>query len=163
MRRSIEIAVIAVFSALTAVVTAYVGSFFPSPTGGYTHIGDSIIFIAALLFGARVGSFVGAIGSMVADLIVHYRFWYVSIIAHGLEGFIAGIAKGKKVYLQALLCFLGGVVMSFTYFSVNVFIKGFGPALASLFRDIFGQTLVSTIIAVPIVKAVEKAMGTRIK
>jgi hypothetical protein len=27
---------------------------------------------------------------------------------------------------------LGGLVMSFTYFAVNVFVKGLGPALASL-------------------------------
>ena len=161
MRVSEEIAVTAMFSALTAVLTAYVGSFFPSPTGGYTHIGDSAIFIAALLFGSRVGGLVGAIGSTVADLVVHYPRWYVTIVAHGLEGFIAGMGRRRRVYVQGILCFLGGVVMALTYFSVNVFIKGLGPALASLFRDVFGQTLVSTVIAVPVVGATEYALRGR--
>ena len=37
----------------------------PSPTGGYTHIGDFVVFAAALLFGYKVGSFARALYSVV--------------------------------------------------------------------------------------------------
>ncbi|MEM2906044.1 MAG: hypothetical protein QW587_10000, partial [Candidatus Bathyarchaeia archaeon] len=40
---ALEVAFIAVFSALTAVLTATTGQLFPSPTGGYTHVGDTVI------------------------------------------------------------------------------------------------------------------------
>ncbi|MEM2428432.1 MAG: ECF transporter S component, partial [Candidatus Bathyarchaeia archaeon] len=50
---TVETASIAIFSALTASATAFTGQFFPSPTGGYTHIGDSVIFIAALIYGPK--------------------------------------------------------------------------------------------------------------
>ena len=49
--------------------------------------------------------------------------------------------------------------MSLTYFAINVFVKGLGPALASLFRDICGQTVVSTLIALPVVKAIEPMLA----
>ena len=159
---TIEIASIAVFSALTASATAFTGQFFPSPTGGYTHVGDSVIFIASLMYGPRVGAIVGAIGAVAADIYVGYPRWFVSIPAHGLEGFIAGLGKGRKMYMQALLCLLGGVVMALTYFYVNVFIKGFGPAVISLFRDVFGQVAVSLILTIIIKPILSKASSKKI-
>jgi uncharacterized membrane protein len=159
---TVEVASIAVFSALTASATAFTGQFFPSPTGGYTHVGDSVIFIASLIYGPRVGALVGAIGAVAADIYVGYPRWFVSIPAHGLEGFIAGLGKGRKMYMQVLFCLLGGVVMALTYFYVNVFIKGFGPAVISLFRDVFGQVAVSLILTIIIKPILSKASSKRI-
>ncbi|MEM2841751.1 MAG: ECF transporter S component [Thermoproteota archaeon] len=157
---TVETASIAIFSALTASATAFTGQFFPSPTGGYTHIGDSVIFIAALIYGSKAGALIGAIGAVAADLYVGYSRWFISIPAHGLEGFIAGLGKGRKMYIQVALCLLGGIVMALTYFYVNVFIKGLGPALTSLFRDVFGQVAVSLVITV-IVKPVLSKMSSK--
>jgi len=67
---SVELAAATSLSAMAAVLTAFTGSFFPSPTGGYTNIGDTAIFAAALLYGSRVGGLVGAIGPLIADLII---------------------------------------------------------------------------------------------
>jgi len=159
---TVETASIAVFSALTASATAFTGQFFPSPTGGYTHVGDSVIFIASLMYGPKVGVLVGAIGAVAADIYVGYPRWFVSIPAHGLEGFIAGLGKGRKMYMQVLLCLLGGVVMALTYFYVNVFIKGFGPAVISLFRDVFGQVAVSLILTIVIKPILSKASSRKI-
>ncbi|RLE67112.1 MAG: hypothetical protein DRJ47_00950 [Thermoprotei archaeon] len=152
--QSVKIALIALFSALTAVLTYFTRV--PSPTGGYTHIGDSAIYVAALIFGIQVGAPVGVIGPLVTDLVTGYPRWYVSLVAHGIQGVVASLAKGKNTLVQTCVIFLAGVLMAFTYFSVNVFIKGLAPAISSLARDIFGQTLVSVIVAIPVVKAIEK-------
>jgi len=61
-----------VLSALTAVLTYLPGLAFPSPTGGYTHVGDTVIYLSALLFGPWMGLTVGLIGPVVADLLVGY-------------------------------------------------------------------------------------------
>ena len=63
-----EIAVTTVLSAAYAAAIMLV--VIPSPTGGYTHIGDFVVFVAALLFGARVGGFVGIIGSIVSGITI---------------------------------------------------------------------------------------------
>jgi hypothetical protein len=57
------------------------------------------------------------------------------------------LGRGRGFPLQLAAMILGGLVMSFTYFAVNVFVKGLGPALASLARDVLGQTLVSAALA----------------
>jgi len=130
----------------------------PSPTGGMTHIGDVIVFLAALLFGYKVGGLVGIIGAVAADLFVGYPRWFVSILAHGLEGFILGFAKNKPLPIQILLCIIGGFLMATTYFLVNVFIKGYPLAIISYIRDLLGQAGVSMVIALIIVGIIRRAL-----
>jgi hypothetical protein len=90
-----EIALVAVFSALTATLTGSTGIMLPSPTGGYTHIGDTAIFIAALLFGSKVGGFVGIIGPVVADL----SPWHTGIHRRSWEGKKYGNTSGSTCVL----------------------------------------------------------------
>jgi uncharacterized membrane protein len=158
-----EIALVAVFSALTAILTGMTGLMLPTPTGGYTHIGDTAIYVAALLFGAKVGGCVGIIGPVAADLLVGYPRWFVTVLAHGSQGFIAGLGKGKSKVTQVALLALSGVVMSTVYFFVNIFIKGVPIAVISFARDLFGQSLVSIILGMVMAKAVEKALPAIMK
>lgn len=151
-----QIAVTSVLSALTAVITIITGSLVPSPTGGYTHIGDMVIFVAAMLFGSKVGGLTGIIGSVVADFWLAYPRWYVSIPAHGLEGAIAGFGKNKPLAIQVILCIFAGFIMASTYFYVNLFIKGYPLALISYARDLLGQAGVSLLLAIGISKTVKK-------
>jgi uncharacterized membrane protein len=153
---TVEVAVASVFSALTAILTGT--AFMPSPTGGYTHIGDTMIFLAALLFGCKVGGIVGVIGPVAADLFVGYSRWFVTVPAHGVEGLIAGFGKGKSVVTQVLLCFLGGFVMATTYFFVNIFIKGYPLAVVSFLRDLFGQAVISMILGIVLSRIVKRTL-----
>ena len=130
----------------------------PTPTGGYTHIGDTIIYVAALLFGCKVGGFVGIIGPVVADLFVGYPRWFVTVLAHGSQGFIAGLGRKRSTVLQIFLLVFSGFVMATTYFFVNIFIKGYPIAIISFVRDLFGQALVSLILGLILVKGAEKAI-----
>ncbi|PLJ77870.1 ECF transporter S component [Infirmifilum sp. SLHALR2] len=153
-KRSVFLAIVAIFSALTAILTYFPR--LPSPTGGYTHVGDTIIYLAGLLFGSKVGLAVGLLGPTIADIVVGYPRWYVTLMAHGLQGFIAGMGEGKSLRTQVVVMITAGLVMSFTYFVVNVYVKGFVPALDSLRRDIFGQTLASVLLAAILVKRLER-------
>ncbi|MGB9728027.1 MAG: ECF transporter S component [Nitrososphaeria archaeon] len=154
-----EIAYVSVFSALTAVLTVSTGGLVPSPTGGFTHIGDTIIFFTALLMGSRCGMLVGSIGSVAADIFLAYPRWYVSIPAHGFEGLIAGLGKDKPIWIKIVFLIIGGFIMASTYFIVNIFIKGYPLAVISYFRDLFGQAGISIIISLML----EKIVKARIK
>ncbi|MEM1568334.1 MAG: ECF transporter S component [Thermofilaceae archaeon] len=161
-RRSAAFAAVAsMLSALTAVLTYFPGLALPSPTGGYTHIGDTVIYLAALLFGPAMGATVGLVGPVIADLLIGYPRWYVTLVAHGLQGYVAGLGEGKRFPVQLAAMLVGGLIMSFTYFAVNVFVKGLAPALVSLARDIFGQTAVSVALAAILLKPLEKSPPVR--
>jgi len=158
---SIEIAMVSVFSAIYAIAILMV--VIPSPTGGYTHIGDVVVFIAALLFGYRVGGLVGVIGAVVADLYTGYSRWFVSILAHGLEGAIAGLAKGRSITFQIIACIIGGFLMASTYFLINIFIKGFPLAVISYGRDLFAQAGVSMALGIAIANVIKKTLPQLLK
>lgn len=153
---SVEVSTVAVFSASYAImILTFV---IPSPTGGYTHIGDTIVFIAALLFGYRVGGLVGIVGAVVADLYTGYSRWYVSILAHGVEGLIAGLGRGRSIVVQVIMCMIGGFLMASTYFLINIFIKGFPLAVISYGRDLFAQAAVSMVLGLVIVNIVKRVL-----
>ncbi|MEM2879982.1 MAG: ECF transporter S component [Candidatus Bathyarchaeia archaeon] len=151
-----EVAVVAVLSAVYATLIIVLKV--PSPTGGYTHIGDLVVFAAALLFGYKVGGLVGVVGSVAADFYVGYERWFVSVLAHGLEGLIPGLAKGKSLVVQAVACVVGGFLMATTYFIINVFIKGYPAAIISYMRDLFVQAGISIVVGLAVVKAVRSAV-----
>lgn len=142
-----ETAYISVFSALTAVLTVGTGGLVPSPTGGFTHIGDTVIFFTALMMGSRCGMLVGAIGSVAADIFLAYPRWYVSVPAHGFEGLIAGLGKSNSTYLKVIFLAIGGFVMASTYFVVNILLKGYPLDIISYLRDLFGQADISIILS----------------
>ena len=153
---TMQIANSAALSALTAIMTGI--AFVPSPTGGFTHIGDTVILIASLLFGSKVGAVTGVIGSVAADMWVGYPRWFVSIPAHGLEGLIAGLGKGKSTSVQLGLCILGGIVMASVYFYVNIFIKGWALAVISYGRDLFLQAGISIVLAVILTRTLQRVL-----
>jgi uncharacterized membrane protein len=156
MRATQEIALIAVLSAAYAAAISLI--ILPSPTGGYTHIGDFVVFMAALLFGYRVGGFVGVIGALAVDLFTGYPRWFVSIPAHGLEGFVPGLMKNKPFAMQVIGCIVGGFLMATTYFLVNIYIKGIALAVISYARDLFVQAGLSIVVALIVVKTVKRVL-----
>ena len=159
MRKTVRICLIVMFSALCAIMT----SIFRVPSlTGYTHLGDVAIYVSALLFGSYVGGFVGGIGSTVADLVVGYPKWYVTVLAHGLQGVIVGTGKDKALSFQIIIAVIGGIVMSLVYWSINIIIFGRALAFGSLINDLFGQTMVSIIISIPIVKTVKRIIRERL-
>jgi uncharacterized membrane protein len=153
---TLQVTTSAVFAGLTAALTSFIAV--PSPTGGYTGIGDTMIFVAALLFGPRVGGLSGAIGAVAADLYTGYDRWFISIPAHGLEGIIAGFARGRRVTVQVALLVIGGFVMASSYFYLNVFIRGLPVAVISYVRDLFGQAGISLILSLIVARSVQRIM-----
>lgn len=56
---------------------------------------------------------------------VGYPRWFITVVAHGVEGLIAGFSGGRNIVVQTVLCAVGGLFMTLTYFYVNIFIKGY--------------------------------------
>jgi len=120
----------------------------PSPAGGYLHFGDAVVFMSALLFGYKVGGLTGIVGAVLADLYLAYPRWYISILVHGLEGFIPGLTRRKPAHLQIVAYVVGGFLMASTYFFINVFIRGYPVAALSFIQDLIGRAGISIIVGV---------------
>ena len=95
-----------------------------SATQGYIHLGDSMILLIAVFFGARYGMLAGGIGSALADILSGYAHWApFTFIIKGVMGYLIGkIAQQKGVQAKFFTGrnFLAAVVgiawMVFGYF-----------------------------------------------
>jgi uncharacterized membrane protein len=112
--RFVQLAIAAVFAALTCVTTLVLTLGVPA-TGGYFNVGEIVIYIAALLFGPRVGAFAGGVGASISDMIVAAQFAPGTLIVKGCEGAIVGLLnrtfrKTSKSHWRMLTVFLGVIV-----------------------------------------------------
>jgi len=98
-----NLAVTAVFTALVCVVTMVFSIYVPA-TEGFFNIGESMVFLSALLFGPLVGAFAGGVGSMLADLLLGYPHYApATLIIKGCEGAIVGMLKKRNPQLSSKL------------------------------------------------------------
>lgn len=124
MERTKQLAAAGIFTALVAVVTVLVQIPIPA-SGGYFNLGESVIYIAALLFGPLVGAFAGGVGSMLADVATGYIAYAPgTLVIKGIEGFLVGylFVKLKRAGVKAepasdasrtfLWILIGGFVMA---------------------------------------------------
>ncbi|MEM2588686.1 MAG: ECF transporter S component [Candidatus Bathyarchaeia archaeon] len=85
----------AVFTALVCIATASFTVYVPS-TKGYFNIGETMVYMAAILFGPFVGAFSGGVGSMFADLLLGYYYYApATLIIKAVEGFVTGFLSKK--------------------------------------------------------------------
>ncbi len=67
-------------------------------TQGFFNLGDSAVYISAILFGPIIGAFSGGVGSALADLILGYGvFAPITLVTKGVEGFVVGLISNSLI------------------------------------------------------------------
>ncbi|NLJ86061.1 MAG: ECF transporter S component [Firmicutes bacterium] len=150
---------IALFIALVAVATMVINVPMVA-TQGFINVGDTVIFLSALLMGPRVGALAGGLGSALADLLLGYTHWAPwTLLIKALEGYIAAVL-GYRLYRQSKKIsarVIGALIVSalwmvLGYYIVGGLMVGFKTALASVPGNLI-QGLGSVILALPLLHA----------
>jgi uncharacterized membrane protein len=96
MKIGLQLAIAAVFAALVCVATLVFIVSVPA-TGGYFNVGETVIYVAALLFGPLVGAFAGGVGAAIADMLVAPQFAPGTLVIKCFEGAIVGFLNKKTL------------------------------------------------------------------
>lgn len=122
----------------------------PNPaTGGYSHLGDCMIFLAVVMLGRRYGAAAGALGGALSDLLAGAAIYIVpTLIIKYIMAFIMGTIilhapSGRKLWIAGAAA--GGLFQIIAYTLVKIALIGTGPAIASL-PNVFLQTLFGIMI-----------------
>jgi len=152
------VALTAVMTAATAALTMVVSIPFP-PTRGYFNLGDAMVMLAGLLFGARVGGISGGLGSAISDVLLGYGYFApLTLLIKGTEGFLTGlIGHGRKVPYQVAGVVGGAAAMLVGYFSVETPLVGLAPALAELLTINSLQVAVGGAVSLALAQVVLRA------
>ena len=139
--------------------------------GGVVHLGDSMVFVAAVILGKKRGAYASAIGMALFDILSGYAIWApFSFIIKGAMAYIAGVILDRNKYegvrgqLPAFLA--ASIFMVPAYYFAQVIIASlltgellwsvaFIYALKDVPTNIF-QVGVGIVIALPLLKALEK-------
>jgi len=153
----------AIFAALVFVVTSQIPPIPIPATSGYFNIGETTIYISALVFGPFVGALAGGIGSSLSDIYLGYALFAPgTLFIKGAEGLIVGFlnVKLRRHISNLTVCasvavIFGGLEMVAGYFLYEQFVIGypFAVALAEVPFNIV-QMLIGLIVAIPVMHAV---------
>ncbi|MGH4050710.1 MAG: ECF transporter S component [Clostridium sp.] len=94
--KTLDIVQISLMAAITFIATwvIHVPTFM-----GVLHLGDSMIFLSAILFGRKKSAISSAVGMCLFDIISGYTLWApFTLIIKGVMGYIAGSIAFRKNY-----------------------------------------------------------------
>ena len=163
----VVIPIVAIFAALTCVLTFIVPFTIPS-TQGYINLGDIGVMISGLLFGPIVGGIAGGFGSALTDMFLAPQYAIPTLIIKGLEGFVVGlISNPRKNYSKLnfkdfIAVILGGILMVIGYFIAEIILYGFPSALIELFFNGAVQFGLSAVISLLFVGFARKPITTNL-
>jgi uncharacterized membrane protein len=101
----------------------------PYGNGGVIHLGDSMIFLTAVVFGRRYAAVSGAIGMTMFDILSGFSVWapytfvikaVMGLIAGGLA--FQGGSRGSSVVKNSAGMLLAGIWMIFGYYIAEAII-----------------------------------------
>ncbi|MCD6444226.1 ECF transporter S component [Candidatus Bathyarchaeota archaeon] len=139
--RSLQVALGAIFTALTTAATMGFSIYVPA-TKGYFNIGEVIVYTTAILLGPFIGAIAGGVGSMLADIILGYSIYAPgTLVIKGLEGFIVGFLASKlkaNVKVMRLLGILSAGLVASTLWLVG------STVYSGVVEAYIGSSLVAT-------------------
>lgn len=121
----------------------------------YFNLGEGVIYVIAILLGARFGALCGGIGAALADLLLGYPLWApLTLLIKGSEGAVVGLLapRGRKSAILA-----GAVIMIAGYTTSAGFLYGWKVAPMEFVTDLV-QTGIGAIFALFFVPILEKRL-----
>jgi len=98
-------------------------------TGGYFNLGESVIYVAALVFGPWVAGVAGGVGAALADAVSGYGIFVPATLAIKFaEGFLAGWLvlrlRGARVNSKIMAVLLGSIYLGLIAVIGSIYLSG---------------------------------------
>ncbi len=159
-----DIAEAGLLIALVFIATRFINIRLPiTSTGGLVHLGNTMLFISAIVFGKKKGAIAGAFGMALFDLLSEWAIWApFTFVVRGVMGYIIGsIAwannkNGNNMSANIIAILISGVWMVFGYYITEMILYGNNvKAIASIPGNIT-QLVIGIVIGVPVAKILKK-------
>jgi uncharacterized membrane protein len=135
-----------------------------SYNGGLIHMGNTMFFTAALVFGARKGAAAGAFGMALFDALSEFAAWTpFTFIVRGIMGYIIGKTaylnnkSGENWVYNLLGISLGSVWMLIGYYFTEVILTGSWILPISSIPGNIIQLVIGAVVALPLSAALKRA------
>ncbi len=145
-------------AALVTLFTAYFVHIPVGPNGGYIHLGDSVIYLAAGLLPLPYAMLAGAIGGGLADLLTAPMWTIATVIIKALIVIPFTASKNKILCKRNMIAPIISFLISGTgYYIATVLLFGEKTAILTSFTGSFVQSMGSAVVFYVIAVALDKA------
>ena len=155
--RTLNLSLAGVFAALITLFTAYILHIPVGINGGYIHVGDTFIYVAAALLPTPYAIAAGAIGGGLADLLTSPSWAPATIIIKSLIVLPFTYKKQtllcKRNYIAPVISFL---ISGTGYYIAESIMFGTGTALITAFTGSFLQSGSSMVLFYIVASALDK-------
>ncbi|MBP8312859.1 ECF transporter S component [Clostridium neonatale] len=154
----------ALLTTLVFVATAFINIRLPIlSSGGLVHLGNVILFAAAILFGKKKGAIAGAVGMAIFDLSSGWALWApFTFIVRGIMGYIVGAIaysnnkNGDNFLINILAVFVSGIWMIIGYYITEVILYGNLLAPVASIPGNITQLVVGLVLGLPLAKILKR-------
>lgn len=149
---------------LVFIATRFINIRLPiASNGGLVHLGNTMLFISAIVFGKKKGACAGAFGMALFDLLSEWVIWapFTFIIRGGMGYIIGSISwskskRGNSVITNIIAIIVSGVWMVIGYYITECILYGnYIQPIGSIPGNIT-QIVIGIIIGVPISKILKR-------
>ncbi|WP_138205481.1 ECF transporter S component [Haloimpatiens lingqiaonensis] len=159
-----DMVISALLIALVFVATRFINIRLPiAVNGGLIHLGNAMLFVAAIVFGGKKGAIAGAFGMGLFDLLSEWAIWApATFIIRGVMGYIIGNMansndrNGKKILWNLVGIILASIWMIVGYYVAEGILYGNWIAPATSIPGNITQLIIGAIIGIPLAAALKK-------
>lgn len=154
----------ALLTTLVFVATAFINIRLPIlSSGGLVHLGNVILFAAAILFGKKKVAIAGAVGMAIFDLSSGWALWApFTLVVRGIMGYIVGTIaysnnkNGDNFLINILAVFVSGIWMIIGYYITEVILYGNLLAPVASIPGNITQLVVGLVLGLPLAKILKR-------
>ena len=138
----------AIFAAAISVTTAYI-LHIPLPTGGYVHLGDTLIYLAACLLPTPWAMAAGAVGAGLADLLTAPMWVLPTVIVKAIICLPFTARRSRLLCTRNIAAiFIAGILSPALYGVANIILSGTPTAFIPQFLGTLSQSVSNGVIFV---------------
>jgi len=158
-----EIVLCGLLTGMVFVATRFINIRLPlSINGGLIHMGNTMLFMIALVFGKKRGAIAGAFGMGLFDVLSGWFLWApFTFVIRGAMGYIVGAAAegkvGKKRLIHTLLGILlaSGIMIGGYYVTEGILYGNWISPMTSIPGNVI-QLIIGTALGLPLAEALKK-------
>ncbi len=160
-----DIVLSGILIALVFVATKFINIRLPvSINGGLIHLGNTMLFMAAIVFGKRKGALAGAFGMGLFDVLSGWMAWApFTFVIRGIMGYLIGrIAwvrdfRGGNLWMNMAAIIVGGLWMLMGYYIAESLLYGNWISPVTSVPGNIIQIVAGAALGLPLIAALKKS------
>jgi uncharacterized membrane protein len=162
--RTKDIIISGILIALVFLVTKFINIKLPiASSGGLVHLGNTVLFMAAIVFGKKKGAISGAFGMALFDILSGWTAWApFTFVVRGVMGYIIGSVSnargrnGNKIFWNIVGILIASIWMIAGYYVTEIILYGNYIAPVNSIPGNIAQLVVGAAVAIPLSASLKK-------